>query len=309
MNLSKTIERATKAAFLAPRTLLRYGTLRPSRAKLTGCDNWIYIDPNDRRAIKKFVNDPIRKRVSPPLTFWRDFLAKLEPAVAIDVGVNYGECIFGARYVTPTRVYGFEANPRLAPYLQRSRSEHPESECITVIEGLVSDTLEDAVAFYADPGWSGTGSAVRSLNDSKHLITSSIPSRTIDSVIPCEQVAGKSLLFKMDIEGYESRAFGGFWETLDAAALVVGFVEFDTTYIRESGADPEAYYASLAMRFDIHRLHDGKPDCIVMVNGFGDLPTSRAIDERVHTDLLLSTRGIDPTKWLPAHWSILSSKG
>jgi FkbM family methyltransferase len=304
MNPGKKIERALKSLLLIPPTLLRYGTLRPTRAKLSDCDNWIHIDPDDRRAIKKFVHDPIRKRISPPLTFWRDFLTKLEPAVAMDVGVNYGECIFGARYPAHVRVYGFEANPRIAPYLRKSREAHPDADRITIVEGLVSDTMEDAVPFYANPTWSGTGSAVRSLNDDGQVITSSIPSRTIDSVIPREQVQGRTLLFKMDIEGYESKAFGGFQATLGAAKLVVGFIEFDTTYVREAGADPAAYYSSLAERFDIHRLIDGQSKQLVLVKRFEDLPVSRASDKRVHTDLLLSSRGADVADWLPKQWSI-----
>ena len=38
------IEKAFKQAYLVPLTILRYGTARPHRARLHGCDNWIYID-------------------------------------------------------------------------------------------------------------------------------------------------------------------------------------------------------------------------------------------------------------------------
>lgn len=304
MNFGKILERTAKSLFLAPQTFARYGTLRPSRAKLHDCENWIYIDPHDRRAIKKFVHDPIRKRISPPLTFWRDFLVKLEPSVAIDVGVNYGECIFGARYPSKTLAFGFEANPHIAPYLRKSRNDHPDAEKITIIEGLVSDTIEESVRFYSDPNWSGTGSAVRSLNNSEKLITSAIPARTIDSVIPRNKVAGGTLLFKMDIEGYESHAFKGFWQTIDAARLAVGFIEFDTTYIREAGADPKAYYASLCERFDVHRLAVGRSNTLIRVQGFDELWDSRAADARVHTDLLLTKLDVDPAEWLPNKWSI-----
>lgn len=304
MKLGKFIERAGKSLMLAPATLARYGTLKPDRVRLHGCSNWIHIDPNDRRAIKKFVHDPIRRRSSPPLVFWRDFLFKLKPDIAIDVGVNYGECLFGARYGDHTRVFGFEANPRLAPYLRASRSDHPDAPGISIIEGLVSDAIAEAVPFYADPTWSGTGSAVQSLNDGANVVTSEIPARMIDSVIPRELAQGATLLFKMDIEGYESRAFGGFRETLDVVKLAVGLIEYDTTYIREAGADPEVYFSALSERFDVHRLDGGQPGRLVKVRAFGDLPISRAEDRRVHTDLLLSTRGTPADSWLPGDWTI-----
>ena len=304
MKLGKLIERSIKSLLLAPATLLRYGTLRPTRARLLDCSNWIHIDPNDRRAIKKIVHDPIRRRTSSPLVFWRDFLEKLAPELAIDVGVNYGECLFGARYPKKTRVFGFEANPRLAPYLHKSRNDHPDAPRITIVEGLVSDAITPDVPFYADPSWSGTGSAVSSLNSGPGVITTRIQARTLDSVIPRESVNGATLLFKMDVEGYEPRAFDGFGETIKAANLAVGFIEFDSTYIREAGVNPESYFETLSRRFDVHRLSGGKPGRIIKVRSYPDLPVSRAEDKRIHTDLLLSTRGSDIASWLPDHWNL-----
>jgi len=306
MKPAKRLERALKSLLLAPKILLRYGTLSPTRVKFDGCDNWIHIDPQDRRAIKKFVNDPVRRRVSPPLAYWRDFLAKLVPTVAVDIGVNYGECLFGASYHTTTQVFGFEANPKLHPYLQKSRDAHPQGANITLVSGLVSSSSADSVKFYSDPSWSGTGSAVPSIHLSDNIITTEIASHTLDSKIPTEAVAGKILLFKMDIEGYESHAFGGFSKTLDAAGLAVGLIEFDTTYIRESGEDPLAYFSLLMNRFDVYRLADGQARKLLKVEEFEFLPVSRADDKRVHTDLLLITLGTPVQTWLPDNWSIVS---
>jgi FkbM family methyltransferase len=305
MTFIKSLERLGKHLALTPKVLLRYGKFYPSRIRLVGCDHWVHIDPSDRRAVKKFIYDPIRGRVSPPLAFWRDFTAHLKPAVVLDVGVNYGECLFGARYSPQTKAYGFEANPRIIPYLQKSRLEHPDAHRVTIVEGLVSDGHEDAVPFYSDPTWSGTGSAIRSLHgDARHLITNTIPSSTIDSVIPLLEIKDNVLLFKMDIEGFESRAFGGFWKTIGAAKLAVGFIEFDTTYIREAGVDSKEYFAILSDKFDIYRLQSGQTKSLVPVQSFDRLPVSMAADQRVHTDLLLCTRGEDSSEWLPNHWKI-----
>jgi len=304
MKIGRIITKSVKRIALAPLVLLRYGTLWPKKVRLAGCKHWVHIDPSDGRAVKKLIHDPLRGRISPPSNFWRAFNQHLQPTVAVDVGVNYGECLFSTRYASSTQVFGFEANPRLAPYLHKSRDAHPDAASITIKEGLVSDKMEDSITFYANPMWSGTGSALRSLNDGADIVTRTISSRTLDSVIPREQVAGKNLLFKMDIEGYEAKAFAGFQATLEAAKLAVGFIEFDTTYLREAGTDPAAFYASLEQRFDIHRLMESRPNHIIKIKHFADLPVSRATDQRIHTDLLLSTRGINHSEWLPSSWTI-----
>jgi FkbM family methyltransferase len=305
MKLGKILERGFKTMLLAPLTVARYGTLRPHKVKINECSNWIYIDPYDRRAIKKFIQDPIRKRISQPLIFWRDFLAKLQPSLAIDVGVNYGECLFGARYPASTSVFGFEANPKINVLLQKSRIDHPDASRIKIVASLVSDSIEEAVSFYHDPLWSGTGSAVQSLNDSANTVTSIISSLTIDSVIPSELATGATVLLKMDIEGYEPRAFGGMHQTLDAAQLVVGFIEFDTTFIREAGSDPGTFYQCLENRFNIYFLLDWRLKKLKLAESFEALPVSRADDGRIHTDLLLVTHGADTSRWLPKDWSIV----
>ena len=304
MSFANTLERLGKNIVLAPRILARYGCLRPSRVRLTDCAHWVHIDPTDGRAVKKFIQDPIRGRVSPPLAFWRAFNAHLEPSVAVDVGVNYGECLFGTCYPAATRVFGFEANPRLMPFLEKSHAGHPDAARITITHGLVSDQAAATTPFYVDPVWSGRASAVRSLNDGLGTLAFHIPSLTLDGVIPRILCEGRRVLFKMDIEGYEPRAFRGFGESLAAAQLAVGFVEFDSCYITAAGDSPEQYFQCLQARFDVY-CHNGRHrQTIIPVRQYASLPQSRATDGRVHTDLILATRGTPPTDWLPSSYSM-----
>lgn len=306
MSIAKKLENFAKSLVLAPRVLLRYGRLRPTRTRLIGCDHWVHIDPTDRRALKKLVYDPLRGRVSPPSAFWSAFNTHLQPAVAVDVGVNFGECLFGARYSGNTHIFGFEANPRIAPFLEKSRAEHPDGNRMTLALGLVSDQAAEDVPFFVDPTWSGGASAVSSLNHSLGTLSFQLAARTLDSVIPQELVRGQCLLFKMDIEGYESRAFVGFRQTLDAAALTVGFIEFDSSYITAAGESPEAYFQRLGERFDVYRLDDLSTQKIIRVGDYSTLPRSRASDGRIHTDLILVTHHSDPATWLAPSWSLRS---
>lgn len=307
MKIGKILERSFKRSIYAPLVLLRYGSLRPAKVRITGCDHFVFIDPEDRRAVKKFIYDPVRKRVSPPLRFWRDFNQHISPAIALDIGVNYGECLFGSRYAEKTEVYGFEANPTLLPYLEKSRQSHPEREQIKLVSGLVSNRVADDIDFFVDPTWSGTASAIPQLNGDQKTVKLKVSSHRLDDIIPTDTVAGHSILFKMDIKGYESFAFKGFTQTINAAALTVGLIEFDTTYITKAGASPTAYFNRLKDLFEIYRIASIKRQSLQQIDNFDQLPRSRAEDERTHTDLILVSKDRKSEDWMPQGWKLQHS--
>lgn len=299
----KRFEKAVKSAYLKPLTLLRYGTLRPRKARLHGSPHWIHIDPDDPCAIKKVVEEPLRGKVSDNLVFWRAFIAHLKPGLLVDVGLNYGECTFGGDYPEDSLLHGFEANPRLIPHLQASRRDHPACERIHIHHCLVSDAPAEDVPFRVNPDWSGSSSAVRDINKRKESIEFRLPARTIDSFVPPEHAEGKTLLFKMDVEGYEARALRGFTGTLERVAGSVGFIEFNGQFLTWAGESPDAYLGWLAERFHVYRIaHLGRRE-LVAVGAFGELPKLHGDAERVHTDLVLVGRQT-PDGWLPPGWTI-----
>ena len=303
VSLYKRFEKAFKEAYLTPLTLLRYGTLRPQRARLHGSPHWIYIDPADPCAIKKVVHEPLRGKVSDNLIFWRDFTAHLKPDLIVDVGLNYGECLFGTDYGSTVRMFGFEANPRLIPHLERSRKSHPAGERMTITHCLVSDAPAEGVPFLVNPDWSGSSSAVRELNDRPEALEFKLPARTIDSVVPEGLSQGAKLLFKMDIEGYESRALKGFVDTLGRVSLAVGFIEFDGQYIRWAGEDPDDYLRWLHERFRTYRVVSIKARTLSEITRFEELPKLHGDPNRVHVDLVLVSRAASGD-WLAPGWTI-----
>ena len=303
-SLTKCIEKAVKRAYLKPLTMLRYGTLRPRRAKLCGSDHWIYIDPQDPCAIKKMVEEPLRGKVSDNLAFWRDFNRHLQPDLLVDVGLNYGECAYGTDYAANAVLHGFEANPRLIPYLEESRRHHPAADRITLHHCLVSDAAADDVPFLVNPDWSGSSSAVLPINDRPQSLEFKLPARTLDSFIPAESAFGKSLLFKMDIEGYEARALRGFVETLARVGRSVGIIEFNARFLVWAYDSPEEFLGWLRQRFHIYRLSDAKRRQLTEVGGFETLSNLRGDGPRVHTDLVLVGKQ-SAAGWLAPGWTIV----
>lgn len=297
----KRLEKSVKQALVHPLTLLRYGSARPPKAKLHGCDNWIHIDPSDPCAIKKVVHEPLRKKVSPNLVFFREFNDHLKPGLVIDVGVNYGECLFGTNYDKGSTIHGFEANPRLHPFLEKSRAEHPNAEQITLHHCLVSDTDAEDIPFYVNPDWSGSSSALREVNPREDNLVVKLPARRIDGLIPPADADGATVLLKMDIEGFESPALRGLTGVLEKAAGLVGLIEFDIDYIRWAGQEPGDYLDWLRERFDTYRLADAKRRRLVPVASLDDIPFLHGT-ERKHTDLALVLKGTRDD-WLAPAWS------
>ena len=146
---------------------------------------------------------------------------------------------------------------------------------------------------------------MRVLNDRPQSLEFKLPARTIDSLVPKESATGRSLLFKMDIEGYEARALRGFTATLDRVAGAVGFIEFNAQYLDWAGESPEAYLGWLDQRFHIFRLASAKHRRLAPVDGFASLPKLHGDPNRVHTDLVLVDRR-SPENWLAPEWTIVT---
>ncbi|KAB2322371.1 FkbM family methyltransferase [Betaproteobacteria bacterium SCN1] len=243
-----------KRLFLAPIILARYGSLHPRHITLPGSPHRVHLNPDDNRAYKKLVLDSARGRVSTPMSFWRDHVRALSPAICLDIGANYGECFAFGDY-PDSQCIAVEANPVLLPYLQRTRSNHPDAEHIRIESCLVGDQDDIESTLYYSPTWTGGGSAVK---NGEHAESVSVTSRTLDTIMAAyPEWQHAPLILKMDVEGYEGHAITGFG-SLFQRDKVVGILEFDTGMLTRAGTDPEALFGQLSECFAIYLSYPRK---------------------------------------------------
>lgn len=217
--------------------LARYGTRYPCAVHLPGGPVPLEINPKDRRARNLIARRAARGRISTARRLWIDAVAHVQPDLALDVGTNYGECLLGVRYAPRTQALGLEANPALLPLIQTTLARHPDRERIRLVHGLASDTDGEDAILHVDPSFSGTASAVASAPD---RLSQRVPVRSLrlDTMIAEQHLCHgiDSIVFKIDIEGFEGVAMRGFTR-LNTIPDRLGILEFDLQYLAASPVD------------------------------------------------------------------------
>jgi FkbM family methyltransferase len=230
--------------------LRRFGRLRPDRFVLAGSTNSIFVDswePRGRAILRNSgAGQPSSKAV------WRRALEIGRPDLVLDVGANYGEFIFLPDYPSGVRVVGIEANPSLFGHLQRSRDIHPSREQIELHCALAARADAGDTTFYLDGGWSGRSSAV--LHDSLvqpkaiRVPTISVDSLFVDAPLP------RRILFKIDVEGYESEVLAGMTRLLAEASGILGIVECNERFLADVGIGLDEFLDQLRSIGDLFAI-------------------------------------------------------
>ncbi|MFJ5622812.1 FkbM family methyltransferase [Peribacillus loiseleuriae] len=246
--------------------------------------NVLYVNSEENRGRALLISNGItQKRLS---YFWSTSVKEFSPDLIIDVGVNYGECLFSTTYSDRTIIYGIEANHHLIQYIIKSREVHPNKTQITIINAFASDKDDEQKEFFIDKHWSGTSSA--SYMPSHNMIEK-VPVRTItiDSIIKKDLTNG-TVLFKVDVEGYEAFVLKGMFELFERCESAIGFIEFNSEYIEKSGIKVEAFFSFLQKYFTIYMYIED--DILVKADGvhYEDLKIIFGTDY-IHTDLLVVT--------------------
>jgi FkbM family methyltransferase len=212
----------------------------------------IYLDPRDISVTPHLALDSI----------WEYHITRAWLSVVnrhdtvLDIGANFG--YFGALAAQVTdkknsKVVFFEANPQLIPYINKTLSVNWLNEQSEVVNKAVADK-PGKVKLNVLKDYIGSSSLLSTkqidsyMHEKMHVVETetsiSVEAITVDGY--CKQAGLKQVnLIKMDIEGYEDKAYEGMRKTIKASPNVTLFVEFT----KESYADPKSFYETMLADF------------------------------------------------------------
>lgn len=280
------IVRQVKRSYLDWRIRMCYGTTHPTVVTLADGRHQVSIDPTDPRARKKVASDAIRGKRRRNQVFWVSAINALQPNVALDVGVNFGECLFQADYPSHTTAFGIDGNPGLLPHLIASRDLHPQGPQIEVINALVAEEPAEAASFFVSQRASGGSTAAAAVTEIRdgEFEEKQVPVTSVDTLVESANSLDR-IVFKIDVEGYEGHVLRGMVRSLANCESAVGLIEFDTQMLTRAGESLEQFWDFLRQQFDVS-IFVGR-----RLSNIGSLTwnaVEATVGERLkHTDLLL----------------------
>lgn len=186
----------------------------------------------------------------------RAWLTILSPSdTVLDIGANfgyYGLLAAQQTHVSKSKVYFFEANPKLIPYINKTLSINNYYEH-SIVENLAVAEKEGTVKLNVLKDHIGSSSlhSIKHLNayvgEKIHLETDEIieiKAVTVDSYCRENKIEAVDLI-KMDIEGYEDKAYKGMRDVVRKSPNVTMFIEFT----KNSYENPEEFYNEMLNDF------------------------------------------------------------
>ncbi|KRF31791.1 FkbM family methyltransferase [Paenibacillus sp. Soil787] len=237
------------ARYVLSRTIIR--RWRTDRIVLPGSSRILYVDPTENRGRILYMTGGMTQ---PRLNlFWKTAVATFRPTLIVDIGVNYGECLFSVTYPKNSKVIGIEANLNLQPYIERSKKVHPNRKSIKTVYAMASNKDNEKQSFFINKYWSGLSTAALGKRGlSKHYLQHNIPSITLDSLLSQYPLDKEKLLFKIDVEGHEEKVIQGMLHSIKHCPHILGFIEFDSKYLAKSDTDAHAFLSFLQVHFNLY---------------------------------------------------------
>jgi FkbM family methyltransferase len=212
----------------------------------------MYLDPNDIAVVPHIILEGIWE--SQITKAWLSVINKPN-AVVFDVGANFG--YFGMLAAQnldkkKAKVMLFEANPNLLPYINKTLSVNWLNEN-TRVEGIaVSDAIGTAqLNVLEDYTGSSSMHSVEYLDSylsHKMQIKAekviNVKTVTIDDYCAKNNINHIDIM-KMDIEGYEEKAYEGMRKTVKKSPEMILFVEFT----KDGYQNPKKYYNKMLQDF------------------------------------------------------------
>jgi FkbM family methyltransferase len=176
-------------------------------------------------------------------------------SVILDVGANFG--YFGAIAAQKTdkkksKIVFFEANPKLIPYIDKTLSVNWLQEQ-SVIENLAIADKEGKLTLKVLKDFIGSSSlhtidhVDKYMHNKMYLKTEEevlVQATTIDAYCKKNRIQTVDLI-KMDIEGFEEKAYKGMTKTVKSSPNLTFFIEFT----KDSYEKPEEFYNLMLQDF------------------------------------------------------------
>lgn len=244
------------------RTLINSGTFQVSPTEIitkifSGAK--IYVDPRDIAITPHIILDGVWEQ-----DVTQAWLSVVEAGdMVFDIGSNYG--YFGVLAAQQSQrdctVVHFEANPSLIPYINKTMQLNSMADCSKVENLAVAEkagrvklrVLKDYLASSSLLAKERIAAYTHNRENIEVEETVSVKSVTIDSY--CEENNIKEInLIKMDIEGYEDKAYLGMRKTVKNSKNLTMFIEFTPDAYNE----PKRFYEMLLEDFGNVYLIDKK---------------------------------------------------
>jgi FkbM family methyltransferase len=263
------------------RAFWKHKSLKPQKVLLPVLNNALYLNWDEPRGRAVILCDALGQ---PDIKkFWIEAVQSFKPDVVIDCGVNYGEIIYYCAYPKTAQIIGIEADKALMPFITQSKEDHPNKDQITLYNAFVSDKSDAEISFFVDKKWSGRSSAfVTDRMKEGEVEERKLQTLSIDSLVG-SQAAGKRVLFKIDVEGYEPYVLRGMAATVAACKDALGIIEFNTSFFSKSGLDVSHFLTEINSVFDISLIEKLEDDVDIM---------TYLSQKNVNTDLILSKKKI-----------------
>ncbi len=117
----------------------------------------------------------------------------------------------------------------------------------------------------------------------------------------------ESLVFKVDVEGYEPYVLLGMKNTINGVKNAFGFAEFDSGFLKKSGWTADKYQDEALFQFDLYVPVKKNSTQFKKITSLADYCQQRSKTlkpgKSIHFDLLLIKKGSDITL-LPKDWSL-----
>lgn len=171
----------------------------------------------------------------------------LEPALAIDVGANYGEFSIQAAGRIP--LLAVEANPVIYRLLEKNLHGHRD---VMLVNAAASDRSGEMI-LYVRSGYTGgsslseevvSGIGARHTPKSATIKEERIEVLTVDEML--RDRYPQSVILKIDVEGFEREVFDGAAEMLRRASWWRALIEFDSATLEQRGVSVEETWARFA---------------------------------------------------------------